>query len=57
MQMKRGNADLPVFTATSAIPFGPSVSGVGAGAGGKKEGVKNEDKEASIWDVPETPRK
>lgn len=59
--MKRG--DLPVFTATSAIPFGlPSnqdtnVSNIPKGNQNPKppENLKKHDD--SIWDVPETPQK
>lgn len=40
--------DLPVFTASSAIPFAPITDVVG-------QGVKKEDKEKDIWEVPETP--
>jgi histone deacetylase HOS3 len=47
--MKRG--DLPVFTSTSAIPFGlPRVNGEA-----KKE--ENKEKDVDIWEIPETPKK
>jgi histone deacetylase HOS3 len=43
--------DLPVFTSTSAIPFGlPKVNGEA-----KKE--ENKEKSVDIWEVPETPQK
>jgi hypothetical protein len=62
--MKRG--DLPVFTATSAIPFGinPNVANSSAepappqipeSAPTSVENMKPFD--ASVWDVPETPKK
>jgi hypothetical protein len=48
--MKR--SDLPVFTSTSAIPF------AGANPKFKKDEVKKEkERDDSIWEVPETPRK
>jgi len=59
--MKKG--EFPVFTSTSAIPFGISNH---VGAGGQKENgdaknVKMEEnskrKEIDIWEVPETPQK
>jgi histone deacetylase HOS3 len=47
--MKRG--DLPVFTSKGVIPFGlPKING-----DVKKE--ENREKEADIWEVPETPKK
>ncbi|TVY46074.1 Histone deacetylase [Lachnellula occidentalis] len=56
--MKRG--DLPVFTSTSAIPFGVNPKfGVPGGPPEKAETMKKEDmrggRDDSIWDVPETP--
>lgn len=55
--MKRG--DLPVFSATGAIPFAvaPSNGLVPPQAPAEAPPVKQEDQkpEASIWDVPETP--
>ncbi|KUJ16575.1 Arginase/deacetylase [Mollisia scopiformis] len=55
--VKRG--DLPVFTSTSAIPFGlnPRTNGEikkDATEDGKGKG-KEEEKEVDIWAVPETP--
>lgn len=59
--MKRG--ELPVFTATSAIPFAPSmVRKLGVLPNGMTNAqghgaVKAEPKtETSVWDVPETPQ-
>lgn len=47
--MKRG--DLPVFTSTSAIPFGTNPKF-------KKDEVKKEkERDDSIWEVPESPMK
>jgi histone deacetylase HOS3 len=43
---KRG--DLPVFTSTGSIPFGPTPSGV------EEQPTEQEKPEQSIWDVPET---
>ena len=57
--MKR--AELPVFTATSAIPFAvPATPGRRAEAGGfvAPGGAKKEEgREASVWEIPETPQK
>jgi histone deacetylase HOS3 len=54
--MKRG--DLPVFTATSAIPFALSRKMEGISNGGAFPGIKPEAKsQSSLWDVPETPQK
>lgn len=47
--MKRG--DLPVFTSTSAIPFGqPNVNG-------EVKKHENKEKHVDIWEIPETPKK
>lgn len=56
--MKRG--DLPVFTSTSAIPFGVNPKfGVPGGPPQREETMKKEDvkggKDDSIWEVPDTP--
>jgi histone deacetylase HOS3 len=55
--MKRG--DLPVFTSTSAIPFGVNPKFGVPGGPKKEETIKKEDvkegKDDSIWEVPETP--
>jgi histone deacetylase HOS3 len=40
--------DLPVFTSTGSIPFGPIPSG-------EEQPTEQEKPEQSIWDVPETP--
>jgi histone deacetylase HOS3 len=54
--IKRG--DLPVFTSTSAIPFGVNAN-KGASSSSAAEAViassKQQNPEPSIWDVPETP--
>jgi histone deacetylase HOS3 len=57
--MKKGG--LPVFTSTSAIPFG-ATSGIDQGvpkSANEWKPIKQEKKpgDDSIWDVPETPRK
>jgi histone deacetylase HOS3 len=46
--MKR--ADLPVFTATSAIPFAPAQNQL-------KKVVKQEKVDEGVWEIPETPQK
>lgn len=58
--MKRGGlADLPVFTATSTIPFGVKSASPSTLKNDELEVVKSEEseKEASIWEVPETPKR
>ncbi|KAL2066069.1 hypothetical protein VTL71DRAFT_2140 [Oculimacula yallundae] len=57
-------ADLPVWTSTSAIPFAVQGGLVkpedvlrGQGNCEEKVEVAEKEKEVSIWDVPETPRK
>jgi histone deacetylase HOS3 len=50
-------ADLPVFTATSAIPFGVN-SNLGPKTNGEPQPVESSRlRDDSIWEVPETPRK
>ena len=57
--MKRG--ELPVFTATSAIPFGinsnPGQRMNGGTNGDLKPAEPSKMRDDSIWEVPETPRK
>jgi histone deacetylase HOS3 len=55
--MKRG--DPPMFTATSAIPFGPNpnASQVSKPQENPKNGENRPPRDDSIWEVPETPEK
>jgi histone deacetylase HOS3 len=50
--------DLPIFTANGLIPFAPSPNpstAAGSGQQGASTGVKKEDYQQDIWDVPDTP--
>ena len=55
--MKR--VDLPVFTSTSAIPFGvnPNLNNGGPKPNGDHLPRQHPESQDSIWEVPETPRK
>ena len=55
--MKRG--DLPVFTATSAIPFGlnPATAPPKPQEQGRPPAESHKPFDQSIWEVPETPKK